>query len=259
MIIPADDRGFTLGDGLFETVLWEEGRLVFWAEHFTRLERGCGTLGLPAPDEATARSAALAAVRVLGETRGAVRLTLTAGSGGRGLDRPAEPDPRLVATAAPAPLAAGPATLATSTVRRNRGSPASRLKTLSYLDNILARREATAAGADEALMLNTDGEVACAAVANLFWLKDGVLHTPALECGVLDGVIRARLLTGASLPVREVRAGLDAVRGADAVYLTNSLIGIRPVSRLDGRDLPMRPDIYQQSAQVIATDRRGRR
>jgi branched-subunit amino acid aminotransferase/4-amino-4-deoxychorismate lyase len=259
MIIPADDRGFTLGDGLFETLLWEDGGLVFWPEHFARLERGCRTLGLPAPNERAALEVVLPAGQVLGETRGAVRLTLTAGSGGRGLDRPASPEVRLVATAAPVPLVTGPTTLATATILRNGGSPASRLKTLSYLDNILARREAVAAGADEALMLNADGEVACAAAANLFWLKDGVLHTPALECGVLDGVIRRRLLAGSPLPTREVRAGLDAVRTADAVYLTNSLIGIRPVGRLDGQDLPMQPEFHQQSAQVIAADRRGRK
>jgi branched-subunit amino acid aminotransferase/4-amino-4-deoxychorismate lyase len=127
------------------------------------------------------------------------------------------------------------------------------------LDNVLARREATSAGADEALMLNTRGDVACAAAANLFWLKDDVLNTPALACGVLDGIVRARLLAGSSLPVREVRAGLDEVRAADAVYLTNSLIGVRAVSRLDGRNLPQRPDVHQQSAQVIEDDRRGRR
>jgi branched-subunit amino acid aminotransferase/4-amino-4-deoxychorismate lyase len=259
MIIPADDRGFTLGDGLFETLLWEDGELAFWPEHFARLERGCATLGLPAPEEAAALEAVLAAAESLGETRGAVRLTLTAGSGGRGLDRPAKPGVRLVATAAPAALTIGPASLVTSTIRRNGGSPASRLKTLSYMDNVLARREAIAGGADEALMLNTDGDVACAAAANLFWLKDGVLHTPALDCGVLDGVIRGRLLVRSSVPVREVRMGLQEVRTADAVYLTNSLIGLRPVSRLDGRDLPQQPVFHQQSAQVIAAARRGRR
>jgi branched-subunit amino acid aminotransferase/4-amino-4-deoxychorismate lyase len=259
MSIPVDDRGFTLGDGLFETLLWEAGALVFWAEHFARLQRGCAVVGLPAPGEAAARAMGLAAAEGLGPARGAVRLTLTAGSGGRGLDRPAGLSPLLVASAAPAPRVTGPASLATATVRRNEASPSSRLKTLSYMDNVLARREAAAAGADEALMLNTRGEVACAAAANLFWLKGEVLHTPALDCGILDGVIRARLLAHSPLPVREVRAGLDEVRAADAVYLTNSLIGLRAVSRLDGRDLPQRPDVHQQSAQAIVEERRGRK
>lgn len=239
MRIPLDDRGLTLGDGLFETLLWNGAALEFWPEHFQRLSRGCAHLGLPAPSEAEALDQALAAAKALGDQRGAVRLTLTAGSGGRGLDRPVRPALRLLAAAAPAPLIQTPVTLVTSTIRRNDASPTSRLKTLNYLDNILARREAQANGADEALLLNTRGEVACAPVANIVWLKDGMLFTPALECGVLDGVIRGRLIK--SWTVREVRAGLETVLGADAVYLTNSLNGVRPVCRLDGHDLLVGP------------------
>ena len=240
-MLPLDDRGLTLGDGLFETLLWDGAALEFWPEHFQRLSRGCAVLGLPAPGEAEALDQALAAAKTLGEDRGAVRLTLTAGSGGRGLDRPDRPTLRLLATAAPAPFIQTPITLATSTIRRNDASPTSRLKTLNYLDNILARREAQAQGADEALLLNTRGEVACAAVANIVWRKDGLLFTPALDCGALDGVIRGRLIK--SRTVREVRTGLETVFGADAVYLTNSLVGVRPVSRLDGRDLPLGPKL----------------
>jgi branched-subunit amino acid aminotransferase/4-amino-4-deoxychorismate lyase len=240
MMLPPDDRGLTLGDGLFETLLWNGSDLEFWPEHFHRLSRGCTALGLPTPSEAEALDHVLAAGRALGDVRGAVRLTLTAGSGGRGLDRPARPVLRLIATGAPAPLIQSPVTLITSTIRRNDASPISRLKTLNYLDNILARREAQALGADEALLLNACGEVACAAAANILWLKDGVMFTPALECGVLDGVIRGRLIK--SHAAQEVRAGLEKVFAADAVYLTNSLVGVRPVSRLDGRDLPLGPE-----------------
>lgn len=241
MTIPLDDRGFTLGDGLFETLLWEGGALEFWPAHFERLARGCAALGLPAPSEPEVLETALSAARTLGDERGAVRVTLTAGSGGRGLDRPAKPEPRLLATAARAPLATTPITLATASIRRNESAPTSRLKTLNYLDNILARRQAQELGADDALLLNSRGEAACAAAANILWMKGGELFTPALGCGVLDGIIRGRLI--ASHGVHEVRAGLDAVLGADAVYLTNSLMGIRPVSRLDGRDLPLGPDL----------------
>jgi branched-subunit amino acid aminotransferase/4-amino-4-deoxychorismate lyase len=125
----------------------------------------------------------------------AVRLTLTAGSGGRGLDRPDQIIPRLVATAAPSPRVETPATLIIAKTRRNEGSPASRLKTLSYVDGVLARAEARAVGADEAVMLNNRGEVACAAAANLFWIEGERVFTPALECGVLAGIARARLLS----------------------------------------------------------------
>jgi branched-chain amino acid aminotransferase/4-amino-4-deoxychorismate lyase len=182
---------------------------------------------------------ALAAAGLAG-TRAAVRLTLTAGSGGRGLDRPEPLRPTMVATAAASSKPGTPARLVTSTVRRNDQSPASRLKSLSYLDNVLARAEARAAGADEAVMLNTRGEVACAGAANLFWVSDGRLHTPSLDCGVLAGITRARVLAaaeGLGMAVAEVRAGPDTLAAADAVFLTNSLIGLRPAESLDGRRL----------------------
>ncbi|HEY7853108.1 MAG TPA: aminotransferase class IV, partial [Caulobacteraceae bacterium] len=139
-MIETDDRGLLLGDGLFETVLWLEG-LIDFAAHARRLQRGCGVIGLPAPETEVLESAAIVAVRAAGleGERAAVRLTWTAGSGGRGLDRPDPVTPRLIASAAPSPVPAEPARLLTSDIARNDRSPASRLKTLAYLDNVLAR------------------------------------------------------------------------------------------------------------------------
>lgn len=237
MTLPFDDRGFTLGDGLFETLLAQDGQLVFWREHVDRLKRGCATLGLPPPQEDLLRARALAALDEAGlrNGRAAVRLSWSAGRGGRGLDRPTQLSPQLVVQAAPAVPPPGPARLVTASVRRNEASPISRLKTLSYLDQVLARREAVAAGGDEALMLNSAGTIACAGAANIFWLADGVVHTPPLDCGVLDGVIRARVIAMAPMEVRETRAGRDVLGDAAAIFLTNSLIGVRAVGWLDGR------------------------
>jgi branched-subunit amino acid aminotransferase/4-amino-4-deoxychorismate lyase len=244
--VPPDDRGFLVGDGLFETILAISGRPLFVDQHLARLGRGCAVLGLPPPDDAAARAAIDAALAEpgLAEARAAVRVTWTAGSGGRGLDRPASLIPRLVATAAAAPAPAGPASLIVASVRRNQGSPTSRLKTLAYLDNVLARREAHAAGADEAVMLNLAGEIACAAAANLFWLREGLLFTPALDCGVLDGIARAQVLDLAAtmrVDTSEARAGAGALATAEAVFLTNSLTGVRAVGRIDGREMPPHP------------------
>lgn len=241
-MVPGDDRGLTLGDGLFETVLALDGRLVWWEAHVARLRAGCAELGLPAPVEAALAAAARAAVTQAGLEKGrsAVRLTWTAGSGGRGLDRPSDPAPRLFATAAPAPLSDGAAQLVISEVRRNEGSPISRLKSLSYADNITARVRARARGADEAVMLNNAGAVACATAANLFWLREGRLVTPALACGVLDGIARSQVIAAAAalgVAVEEVRADAQALLKAEAAFLTNSLMGIRPVSRIEGVEL----------------------
>lgn len=234
--IPHDDRGLLLGDGLFETVLAVDGALVGLAAHLDRMTAGCGALGLPPPDRVLAERLMAEALAGIAAPRVAVRLTLTAGSGGRGLDRPAAPDLRLFASAAASPRPSEPARLITSSVRRNEGSPAARLKTLAYLDNVLARAQAREQGADEALMLNSRGEAACAAAANVFWVRDGRLYTPALECGVLAGTMRARVLAAAArlgVEVAEARAPGAALADAEAVFLTNSLIGVRVVSALD--------------------------
>jgi len=199
-VIAPDDRGFTLGDGLFETLLSVDGRLRDTDAHLDRMAAGCQVLGLPDLDSARAETVLAAAGA--GPGRWAVRLTLTAGSGGRGLDRPPGVEPLLIATAAPSPRPSEPARLITAQVRRNDRSPAARLKTLSFLDNVLARAEATEAGVDEALMLNTGDQIACAAAANLFWITGGELFTPALTCGALAGVTRAQVIAKAGIPFR---------------------------------------------------------
>lgn len=233
-MMPLDDRGLLLGDGLFETILARDGALILFEAHIERMQRGCMALGLPAPDLEDARALCRS---VLDEAdfpggRAVVRMTLTAGSGGRGLDRPAGPEPHIFATAAASPRPLGAVALATSELRRNEGSPAARLKTLSYVDNVLARRMAAPA---EALMLNNRGEIACAAAANIFWLREGRLFTPHRDCGVLDGVMRAQVMALAQ--VEEVRAPRAMLEGAEAIFLTNSLIGVRPVASLDGTPL----------------------
>ena len=238
-MIPLDDRGLLLGDGLFETLLWVDGQIQCLDAHLARLAAGCETLGLPTPDldEAARLCRAAPGEAGLESGRAAVRLTLTAGSGGRGLDRPATPVVRLVARAAAAPVTT-PADLVLARTRRNEGSPAARLKTLSYLDNVLARAEARAAGADEAVMLNNRGELACASAANLFWIAGDRLFTPALSCGVLNGIMRARVLAkAAALGVETgvVAAGVEALEDARAAFLTNSLIGVRPIARYEDR------------------------
>ncbi len=243
--IALDDRGFLLGHGLFETVLWAGGRLEHWIDHLERLERGCRTLRLPPPDRTAALTAAEAAIASAdGPKRAAVRLSWSAGpnSGGE-LDPPAELHPRLTAIAWALGPAPGPARLVTAHVRRNDRSPSARLKSFSSLDNVIARAEAVEAGADEALMLNTAGEIACAAAANVFWVRHEEVFTPDLDCGVLDGIMRRQVIAAChdlGLPVQEVYANLGRMAGAP-MFLTNSLEGVRPVASLDGRDLPRSP------------------
>jgi branched-chain amino acid aminotransferase len=122
-------------------------------------------------------------------------------------------------------------------VRRNPASPASRHKTLSYIDSVMALREAHQASADEAVMFNTRGRPASAAAANLVFLIDGEIVTPPLSEGILAGTTRTRLL--AALPeIVERRLTRAEAKTTDALVLTNALRGLRPALSWDGRDLP---------------------
>ncbi len=229
------DRGLTLGDGLFDTSLARGGKIVLQDAHLRRLADGAKALAIPLEIDAAAR-----ALDALAGTigNGAVRLTLTRGGGARGLRLPENPKPLLFGTAAPdrSELIFAPLTLATSEIRRNETSPLSRLKTLAYLDAILANKTAQDKGADEALFLNTKGDVACAATGNLFALFDKRLVTPQLSDGVLPGIIRGFILNASqSLGLEAVEESLPLAewQTADAIFLTNSLRLLAPCNALD--------------------------
>jgi branched-subunit amino acid aminotransferase/4-amino-4-deoxychorismate lyase len=161
-------------------------------------------------------------------------------------------------TAAPSPTPAPSLTAVLTTPRRNALSPTSRLKALPYLDNLIAREEAHARGADEALMLDTSGHLACASVANIFLWEGERLVTPAEECGILPGVTRAAILALAErqkIDVVEDMIAPPRLAQCDGAFLTNSLIGVMPLSRLDERDLaPHRMTARLQAAYDLLLD-----
>jgi len=245
-VVDARDRGFALGDGVFETLLAQGGQVADFSAHLRRLSDGAAFLGVPLRfDEARLRVAALETLAANGltEARAAVRIVLSRGVGPRGLAPPVEADPVTLIGAAPAPAPPEPdpgLQLRTVSIRRNPSSPTARFKTLSYIDNVAALAEARAAGDDDALMLSTDGRVACAAAANVFVLSGSVLRTPRAADGALPGVVRKRLLALApGLGLRaEERALMPADLGAGTVFLANSLIGLRAARAVDGRASP---------------------
>jgi branched-chain amino acid aminotransferase len=239
--IDLTDRGLTLGDGLFETLLIVGGKPFRLDDHLDRMLASAEVLRLP-----ISRAEITVPINDLAERapRGAavIRITVTRGSGPRGLRLPPHPQPTIFATAAPWQIepALRSARLATASIRRNRHSPLSRLKTLAYLDNILALQEALERGADDALILNTDDHVACASTANLFVIRGADLLTPPLHDGVLAGVTRKLVLQfGATLGLnaREASIGVDDLHAADAVFLTNSVSLVTLVTALDGAPL----------------------
>ena len=239
------DRGLLLGDGLFETLLARRGRVALLEEHIGRLRAGASLLGIPFPHDTRSLGMACGAVlEANGMTqqadRAALRITLTRGPGPRGLALPAKPTPTLMISANPSPAPASSQTAALVTLRRNAHSPTSRLKVLSYLDNILARQEAQAKGADEALLLDTMGFLSCASVANIFLWEGERLITPSEDCAILPGVTRAvviELARSLSLEVAEERISVERLAKASGGFLTNSLIGLQPLTRIDGRNM----------------------
>jgi branched-chain amino acid aminotransferase len=235
------DRGLLLGDGLFESMRASGGGVPLLARHLARLRAGARLIGLPVPavDVDAAVWDLLAANRL---ADAAVRLTLTRGPGPRGLLPPAELAPTLLITASPLPPAPEPIRGVVATVtRRNELSPLSRIKALGYLDQILAVREAQARGAEEALMLNTAGRLACGTTANLFLVHDGTLLTPSLEEGALPGITRALVLElapGLGIVTRETPLEPALLAQAQEAFLTSSLRLLTPLASVEGRPLP---------------------
>lgn len=235
--LEAHDRGFLLGDGVFETVSVINHKPLWLDDHVRRMARSATELGLPfnaeglfaGLTEVLKKSAAQCEV---------LRITLSRGKAARGLAGDgASPSLLITLDEFAAKNLFQSCRVTVSQVRRNEFAPSSRLKTLSYIDGIMAARE-VAADADDALMLNTSGHVASSTVANVFALHGDALITPSLDQGVLPGITR-HILLDKKLGFKPVERAVpleDLVR-ADAVFLCNSLRFIRPVTTLNGEPL----------------------
>jgi branched-chain amino acid aminotransferase len=162
------------------------------------------------------------------------RLTLTRGVAPRGLAPASNLSPTLLITITSWPGSPPPArcVIAKST-RRNEYSPLARVKSLNYLDNILAQQEAMARGANEAILLNTKGCVAETTMSNLFVVKEGQIFTPPIQDGALPGIMRTAVLAAYPSCMEKLLLPED-IYNADGVFLTNSL-GIRTLASLDGK------------------------
>ncbi|MDP6602702.1 MAG: aminotransferase class IV [Rhodospirillales bacterium] len=250
--IEPTDRGLLLGDGLFETIAVFGAKLRRLDRHFARLRGGARVIGLPVPTDDEGLARALAETRNANEiVDGLLRLTLTRGPALRGVLPAPGARPTLLITASPRDTASpSPARAVISTAtRRNEHSPLSRLKTLNYLDNVIARREAEARGADEAILINTVGRLAETTVANLYVVIVGETLTPPVEDGALPGVVRAELLESGLAAERSLNP--DAFRHASEAFTTNSG-GIRAIVAVDGRAIgDGRPGPVQASLQAI--------
>lgn len=227
------DHGFTVADGVFETLKVADGGAFALTRHLERLEHSAAAMGLPAPDRDRVRNAVQATVDANAPSLGALgrlRITYTAGEAPLGSDR-GEAGPTLVI--AVSPMTPWPASAAVVTVPwpRNERSPLAGVKSTSYAENVLALGVAHERGAGEALMADTQGRLCEGTGSNVFLVLDGQIVTPTLATGCLAGITRGLVLewTGA----REQDHPMDVLARADEVFITSSTRDVQPVHRVD--------------------------
>jgi len=239
-VVSINDRGFTYGDGLFETMRVCNGRPFRMAQHLERMMRGADFLKIKCPF--TPKELQDFAGQLIGKNKTSdaiLRVTLTRGQGERGYTPKPDGKPTVVMSQHPAPALENMIqwSLATSSFRVPATDPLAAFKTMNKLTQVMARIEAIEKGADEALLINTNGEVAETASGNLFWVFRGRVCTVPADRGVLPGITRAVVLEicqtlGLQTNQRVIKPG--GLRNAKGIFITQSAFGIVPVTALDG-------------------------
>lgn len=240
--VPATDRGFAYGDGVFRTIRIDGGRAWLWSDHLAKLSGDARRLGmtLGSDDQALLEAESRG---LIGQDSGTLRLVVTRGSGPRGDRPPVSSRLRRVLMfqpGAPPAIPSAPRSVRLCRVRLPRLPELAGVKHLNRLPQVLARQEWPGPVPDEGLLLDGDDSLVCGTMTNLFLRQDDRMLTPALEHSGVAGIIRQRLLTG-SIPGMEVfrqsvttaRITVDDLLAADEVWLTNAVVGVWPVTRLE--------------------------
>lgn len=248
-LISVFDHGFLYGDGVFETLRSYGPRLFMANEHLARLVRSAEALGLTIPiplEQWTDILYGAMARNGVGTNQhdAYLRITVSRGAGEIGLDPALCRTPTVVVMAkpliAPAPqlYETGVRVIIAATKRNLSEALSPQIKATNFLNNIQAKREALAAGAFDSILLNWEGHVTESTVSNLFFVAQGCLHTPTLECGLLDGITRRivlQLATDLGLPVEEGHYTANHLHEADECFLTNTSLEVMPVTAIGNR------------------------
>jgi branched-chain amino acid aminotransferase len=264
------DHGLLYGMGVFETVRGYGGRLVRMGAHLERLRAGAAVLGIAVPWLDPDLERAVTETLIANEApNGVARLTVTRGTGAGGPGAiPDGPPSFFVSVRSDRSGTAPPASYRAivSGLRQDGANPLARIKSLNFALRILARQEATRAGAQEALLLNERGELVEASMANLFLRVDGRLLTPPIDAGCLPGITRAAVLELAAahgIPAAEASLPLSALAAAGEAFLTNSAIEVVPVVRIggaavgDGRPGPVTRSLQRAYRELVAKETEG--
>lgn len=247
-VVSVFDHGFLYGDGVYETIRSYGSRIFMQNQHLARLRRSADGIGLtiPIPDhrwldllhESMARNN-------IGNAQqdAYLRITISRGAGDIGLDPALCPTPTVVIITkplhppSPEHYRIGVKLIVARTRRNLPSALPPQIKTTNFLNNILAKREAIAAGAFDSILLNWESHLTECTVSNLFFIRAGRLCTPSLACGLLDGITRNIVLSlaqEAQIPVDEGYFGVEAIYKADECFLTNTSMEVMPVTMVDG-------------------------
>jgi branched-chain amino acid aminotransferase len=250
-VVPVNDRGFMYGDGLFETMRVVKGKPFRFAQHLERMTRGADFLKIKppfAPKELEKFAAQLIEKNKMPDA--ILRITLTRGPGERGYKFNGDSKPTVVMTLHTAPSLENSIewNLITSSFRIPSADALSSFKTTSKLLYVMARAEAADNGADEALLVNTNGEVAETASGNIFWIYHDKICTVPTGRGVLPGITRAIVLEicqtmGLQTNKRVIKP--EALRNSEGIFVTQSALGIVPVVSFDGEPVAPSPLVDQ--------------
>ncbi len=256
------DHGLLYGDGVFEGIRVYNKRVFLLAEHVERLYESALAIRLVIPMTPTQMAAAVEqTVAANNITNGYVRLVITRGAGSLGLDIRRTSHPQVIVIADTIKLYSeelyqqGLKIITASTLRNHPGALSPRIKSLNYLNNILAKIEGTDVGCEEALMLNHKGDIAECTGDNIFIIKRGVLKTPSPDAGILEGITRncvIQLAKQAGIPVQEVTLQRHDVYTADECFLTGTAAEVIAVVGIDGRQIgagvpgPVTQDLRQR-------------
>ena len=241
------DHGLLYGDGVFEGIRVYNKRVFLLAEHVERLYESALAIRLVIPMTPAQMAAAVEqTVAANGITNGYVRLVITRGAGSLGLDIRKTSHPQVIVIADTIKLYSeelyqqGLKIITASTLRNHPGALSPRIKSLNYLNNILAKIEGTDVGCEEALMLNHKGDIAECTGDNIFIVKRGVLKTPSPDAGILEGITRncvIQLAEQAGIPVQQVTLQRHDVYTADECFLTGTAAEVIAVVGIDGRTI----------------------
>ena len=240
-VVPVLDRGFLYGDSVYEVVRTYAGRPFELERHLLRMERTAQRIGLSLPPRERVLKELARTLEAAGNAESYARIVITRGEGQFGLGSHLSNENRMVIIVRPlqAPSDEQYARGVQMAIARTRRNPPQALdpalKTGNYLNNILALREAHEAGADDAILLDLSGRVTEATTSNVFFVQRGVVITPPLALGMLEGVTRAVVIEVAKaegVMLREEPHGAEALAAADEVFLSSTLRECMPVTSL---------------------------